>query len=158
MADNAQTTPAEAPAGTTNQIAVPSVSDIAKVSADAGGGLNGIVMALIAVIGGGGAIWKFLQNKEKSKQKKEELDHEIKMKELEIKQASHGNSDSLIKSIETKTASLEGVIGDLKESITSMKAKLNSLLSNSSDVSDKVEELESKISKIEKSIKPKDKK
>lgn len=135
----------------TGNMSVPSTNDISRVAANAGGGTYGILMAIIAILGGGGAIWKYLQNKDKSKIKQAELDHELKMKELEVRtNIGHTTCDLAIKEIETKINSIEMSHNELKNSLSNLKEHNNSFSSSSNaEIEEKVEEIEERVTKIE---------
>ena len=107
-------------------VGVPSVADLAKVSSDAGGGMNGILMAIIALLGGGGAIWKYLQNKEKSKVQKEELAHEERMKELEIKSAKASNAEEELAKCKAEKDSLQDKLNKAELKLAKTKLTKNS--------------------------------
>jgi DNA repair exonuclease SbcCD ATPase subunit len=165
--------------------AVPSADDLSRIAAHAGGGMNGILMALIAVVGGGGAVWKYLQSKQKASAKKDELAHEQRMKELELQADNQKRDDDKHGECESKRAALaakvesaesqlrlaESALSNLRDQLAAVAAKADSAaekaekassLSASAGSSDEAEEvlasLSKRISKLETAVKAKGKK
>ena len=138
--------------------AVPSAADLAKVAADTGGGATGIVMALIAVLGGGGAIWKYLQTRNKSQEKRDEQAHEARMKEIELQsqrqqrdEDNHGECKASQASAASRLAALEAKVAEVSNKSLDLSA--------GGGVSEEVEEslktLSKRITKLETAAKTK---
>jgi uncharacterized protein HemX len=180
----AEDAPAASPAALTATVAVPaapSADDLSRIAAHAGGGATGILMALIAVVGGGGAVWKYLQGREKAKAKKDELAHEQRMKELELQadnqkrdDEKHGECkaarDALAMKVESAESQLrltENALSNLRDQLAAVTAKADSAaekassLSASAGASDETDEalasLSKRISKLETAAKAKKK-
>ena len=126
-----------APAPLTATVAappVPSADDLSRIAANAGGGMNGIIMALIAVVGGGGAVWKYLQSKQKASAKKDELAHEQRMKELELQADNqkrdddkHGECKAARDSLATKLLALDERVTSLSFNVRELQTKLTEM-------------------------------
>jgi hypothetical protein len=147
---------------------MPSAADLSKLASDAGGGVNGVLMALIAVVGGGGAIWKYLQSRDKAKAKQGELDHELRMKELELKAEhqqkqddQHGQCKTDRAVLAAKVDDLESHLLDLHSQIASTNSKLEESKSSfafgkgSDEIEEKLVEMSKRISKVETRLKAK---
>jgi hypothetical protein len=111
--------------------AVPSADDLSRIAANAGGGTTGVLMALIAVVGGGGAVWKFLQSKQKASAKKDELAHEARMKELELQadnqkrdDEKHGECKAARDSVASKLVMLDERVTSLSFNVRELQSKL----------------------------------
>jgi hypothetical protein len=174
---HAEETPAASPAALTATVAVPaapSADDLSRIAAHAGGGATGILMALIAVVGGGGAVWKYLQGRNKQR-------HEERMKELELQadnqrrdDEKHGECktarDALvarIESMEQQGRLAEQTLSNLRDRLDAVSAKADSAaekassLSASAGASDETDEalaaLSKRMSKVETAVKAKKK-
>lgn len=125
--------------------APPTAEDLARVAQGAGGGLNGIVMALIAVAGGGGAIWKYLQSRQKASAKKDELEHEQRMKELDLQQKSnedqHKACDAAREALATRVAALD-------ERVTALSFNIRDLQSRLQELMDKLDKIQDALVKL----------
>lgn len=176
------TAPAPVAIPTVGVPAVPSADDLSRIAANAGGGMNGILMALIAVVGGGGAVWKYLQSKQKAAAKKDELAHEQRMKELDLQSDNQKRDDdkhkecesarvglsSRVESAEQQARLAEQMLSNLRDQLAAVSAKADSAvekaekassLSASAGGSDEAEEalaaLSKRISKLETAAKKK---
>jgi uncharacterized protein HemX len=102
------------------QAQAPTPEDIAKIAQNADGGTVGVVMALVAVLGGG-AAWKFYSQHSKQRAendaKKAEQEHEIAMRRLDLEAqtanaspppclAAHAQIEARLASVERKSESL----------------------------------------------------
>lgn len=160
--------------------AVPSADDLSRIAAQAGGGATGVLMALIAVVGGGGAVWKYLQSKQKASAKKDELAHEQRMKELELQadnqkrdDEKHGECESKraalsakVESTESQLRLAEQALSNLRDQLAAVSAKADSAAEKAEKAgavkvgaSDEAEEalaaLSKRISKLETAVKAK---
>ena len=184
-----QTSPAEAAApkmvASVGVPAVPSADDLSRIAAQAGGGATGILMALVAVVGGGGAVWKYLQSKQKTAAKRDELAHEQRMKELELQADNQKRDDDKhseckaardalllkIESAESQLRLAESALSNLRDQLAAVAAKADSAismaektpdLSKTGDKFDETDEalaaLSKRISKLETAAKAKGKK
>jgi uncharacterized protein HemX len=163
--------------------AVPSADDLSRIAANAGGGATGIVMALIAVVGGGGAVWKYLQSKQKAAAKKDELAHEQRMKELELQADNQKRDDDKHGECESKRAALaakvesaesqlrlaESALSSLRDQLAAVSAKADSAVEKASSLSarasgsneeidERLDTFSKRISKMEAAVKAKGKK
>ena len=104
-----------APVATVGVPAGPSADDLARIAHGAGGGLTGVVMALLALAGGGGALWKYLQSKQRAATKRDEQEHAERMKELEIQRsAQQQRNDDHHRACDTARAVLVGRVDSLE--------------------------------------------
>lgn len=169
--------PAPAPVATVGVPAVPSADDLSRIAAHAGGGATGIIMALIAVVGGGGAVWKYLQSKQKAASKKAELEHEQRMKELELQADNQRRDDdkhkecesarlglaSRVESMEQQGRLAEKALSDLRDRLDAVSAKADSAVEKagavkvggSEDVDERLDTFSKRISKLETAVKSK---
>jgi hypothetical protein len=98
----------------------PTPDEIVKIAQGADGGTVGVVMALVAVLGGG-AAWKFYSQHSKQKAeieaKKVEQDYQLSMRRLDLEAqtanaspppcaAKHAEIEARISAVESKSASL----------------------------------------------------
>ena len=148
--------------------AVPSADDLSRIAANAGGGATGIVMALIAVVGGGGAVWKYLQSKQKAAAKKDELAHEARMKELELQADNQKRDDDKHGECESKRAALaakvesaesqlrlaEQALSNLRDQVAALSGKIDSSKETTDDYASV---LSKRITKLETAAKAKKK-
>ena len=148
--------------------AVPSADDLSRIAANAGGGATGIVMALIAVVGGGGAVWKYLQSKQKASAKKDELAHEARMKELELQADNQKRDDDKHGECESKRAALaakvesaesqlrlaEQALSNLRDQVSALSGKIDS---SNATTDDYTGVLSKRITKLETAVKSKKK-
>jgi uncharacterized protein HemX len=125
--------------------AAPTADDLARVAQGAGGGLNGIVMALIAVAGGGGAIWKYLQSKQKAAAKKDELEHEQRMKELDLQQKSNEDQH---KACDAAREALAARVAALDERVTSLSFNIRDMQSRLQELMDKLDKIQDALVKL----------
>lgn len=147
--------------------AVPSASDLSKIAADAGGGSTGVLMALIAVVGGSGAVWKFLQGRNKQK-------HDERMKELELQadnqkrdDEKHGECKENRDAVAARIDSLDPKVTKLVDDLTSLQFSLRETQSRLSEIQSKlntlkwpdegldIDEVEARFTAIEKKLKVK---
>jgi uncharacterized protein HemX len=97
----------------------PTPDEIVKIAQGADGGTVGVVLALVAVLGGG-AAWRFYSQHSKQKAeiaaKRDEQAHELAMRRLDVEAqhanvspppclAKHAEIEARISAIETKSAS-----------------------------------------------------
>jgi uncharacterized protein HemX len=164
---------AEAPAelqAYTEVPAAPSADDLAKLAESAGGNpMLAIGLAALAVLGGGGAMWKHIQKKGEAKaeldQKRAEQEHELKLKELELKAQSSSGPDysatqpppcqaAAVKQ-EQSIASLGGQVSSLKGELEELRAKLAKVEKKSASFSADfdAEEMSERVEKLEKALK-----
>lgn len=144
---------------------VPSADDLSRIAHQAGGGTTGVLMALIAVVGGGGAVWKYLQSKQKAAAKRDELAHEQRMKELELQADNqkrdddrHGECkaarDALvgrIESLEQQGRLAEQTLSTLRDRLDAVSAKAD----NAGGSEEALAALSKRISKLETAVKAK---
>jgi uncharacterized protein HemX len=162
--------------------AVPSADDLSRIAANAGGGATGVLMALIAVVGGGGAVWKFLQSKQKAAAKRDELAHEQRMKELELQADNQKRDDekhgeckasrvALVAKIESAESQLrlaESTLSALRDQLAAVAAKADSAVEkaekasslsasagSSDDVDERLDTFSKRITKLETAVKAK---
>jgi hypothetical protein len=98
----------------------PTPDEIVKIAQGADGGTVGVVMALVAVLGGG-AAWKFYSQHSKQRAeieaKKVEQDYQLSMRRLDLEAqtanaspppclAKHAEIEARISAVESKSASL----------------------------------------------------
>lgn len=115
--------------------------DLNQVIQTTGGGAGvAIVLAILAVVGGGTA-WKFYQ-------KLSEQKHEQKMKELEIQANSQGLNGAQPPPCQAANAALETKISALETKVTSVEKKSASISAGFDP-----EDLEERVLKLEKKIK-----
>ena len=118
--------------------------DMAKIMESAGGNpMLALGMAAFVIVGGGGAMWKFIQQKGKASaeldQKRAEQEHELKLRELDLKaQSSSGPDYSATQPPPCQAAAVrqEQAIASLSGQVSSHKGEL--------------EELRAKLAKVEK--------
>lgn len=131
------------------QAATPSPEEILKIAQGAeGGGMIGVVLAVVAVAGGG-AAWKFYSQSSKQKAdlatKQAELAHELAMAEINVKMqapttcpppciAAHASLEARIAAVEAKASRMTSI--DLPDDFDA-------------------DALIARVEKIEKAIKPK---
>jgi uncharacterized protein HemX len=123
----------------------PTPDEIVKIADNADGGTVGVVLALVAVLGGG-AAWRFYSQHSKQKAeieaKRAEQDHELAMRRLDLEAktanaspppciAKHAEIEARIAAIESKSASF------------SLPAGFDA------------DEMSERVEKLEKAIKPK---
>ena len=98
----------------------PTPDEIVKIAENADGGTVGVVLALVAVLGGG-AAWRFYSQHSKQKAeieaKRAEQEHELAMRRLDLEAqtanaspppclAKHAEIEARLSSVESKSASL----------------------------------------------------
>jgi hypothetical protein len=160
--------PAEAQAHT-EVPAAPSADDLAKIMESSGGNpMLALGMAALVIVGGGGAMWKFIQQKGKATaeldQKRAEQEHELKLKELELKAQSSSGPDysttqpppcqaAAIKQEQT-IASLGGQVSSLRGELEELRAKLAKVEKKSASFSADfdAEEMSERVEKLEKAL------
>ena len=124
--------------------AAPTADDIAKAASAAGDNpMLAIGLAALVVIGGGGAMWKFIQQKGKASseldQKRAEQEHELKLKELELRaQGSSGPDYSTTQPPPCQATSLKQ-----EQAIAAMGGRVSS-------AQEELEQIKARISKLEK--------
>ena len=116
--------------------AAPSADDISKAAAAAGDNpLLAFGLAALVVLGGGGAMWKSIQKRGEAKaeldQKRAEQEHELKLKELELKSQGSGPDYTTAQPPPCHTVTIKQ-----EQAIASLRSEL--------------EELRGKVSKVEK--------
>ena len=115
--------------------------DLNQVIQTTGGGASvAIILAILAIVGGGTA-WKFYQ-------KLSEQKHEQKMKELDIKAQSQGLGNTQPPACQTANAALEAKITALETKVSTVEKKSSSISAGFDP-----EELEERVLKIEKKVK-----
>lgn len=136
--------PAEELQAHTEVPAGPSADDISKAAEAAGDNpLLAFGLAALVVLGGGGAMWKSIQKRGEAKaeldQKRAEQEHELKLRELDLKaQSSSGPDYSATQPPPCQAAAVrqEQAIASLSGQVSSHKGEL--------------EELRAKLAKVEK--------
>ncbi len=130
------------------QHAAPTASDIAKVAQGAAdGGLIGVVLAVVAVLGGG-AAWKFYSqsSRQKAELAKEQAAqaHELAMAELNgrLAQPSTSPPPCILKH------------GEIDARLAAMDAKISRATSLDLPDDFDAEGLEARLAKVEKALKP----
>ena len=146
----------EVPAG-------PSADDISKAAAAAGDNpLLAFGLAALVVLGGGGAMWKSIQKRGEAKaeldQKRAEQEHELKLKELEIKSAQSASADYSATQpppCHAATTKQEQAIASLRSELEELKGKVGKVekksMSFSSDFD--ADEIVERLEKAEKEVK-----
>lgn len=130
--------------------AAPTADDIAKAASAAGDNpMLAMGLAALVVLGGGGAMWKFIQQKGKASaeldQKRAEQEHELKLKELELRASSSSGPDysttqpppcqaAAVKQ-EQSIASMGGQVSSLREELEQLKARLSKVEKKSASFS-----------------------
>ena len=148
----------------------PSADDVSKIIESSGGDpMLALGMAALVIVGGGGAMWKFIQQKGKASaeldQKRAEQEHELKLKELELKAQSSSGPDysttqpppcqaAAVKQ-EQSIASLGGQVSSLKGELEELRAKLTKVEKKSASFSADfdADELKELVAKHEKELK-----
>jgi hypothetical protein len=147
--------------------APPSAADLSKIAADAGGGSVGLLMAALAILGGGGAVWKFLNGRSKQQ-------HEQRMKELELQADNQKRDDdrhteckAARDEVAAKLAELDAKVSAHYEKATSLQFDLRDLQTRLAEVQAKLnaakwpdanfdsEDFESRMAAVEKKLKAK---
>jgi uncharacterized protein HemX len=176
-----------APIATTASVGVPpapSADDLARIASQAGGGSTGLLMAALAVLGGGGAAWKYLQSRQRAAAKKDELAHEQRMRELDLQadnqrrdDEKHGECKAARQALVGRIESLEGqgrlaeqTLSALRDRLDAVSAKADSAasmaertpdLSKTAEKFDEAEEalasMSKRISRLETAAKAKNK-
>ena len=135
----------------------PSPDDLARVASQAGGGATGVAMALIAVVGGGGAIWKFLQSRQKAAEKRDELAHEARMKELELQAQGQQKSEDQHKACEAARTALASDVAALKARVEASERGVSEAMAKVSGSGEEaavaMKNLSKRISKVETALK-----
>lgn len=137
-------------AHTEEPVAAPNADDIAKAASSAGDNpMLALGLAAMVVLGGGGAMWKFIQQRGKASaeldQKRADQDHELKLKELEIRATQSSSPDyssTQPPSCQAATAkqdqaisSMGGRVGSLQEELEQLKTRLGRLEKRSASIS-----------------------
>jgi uncharacterized protein HemX len=141
-----QETPVVAEPATKEEVQATTVAsdapfDLNQVIQTTGGGASvAIILAILAIVGGGTA-WKFYQ-------KLSEQKHEQKMKELDIKAQSQGLGNTQPPACQTANAALEAKITALETKVSTVEKKSSSISAGFDP-----EELEERVLKIEKKVK-----
>ena len=155
--------PAEEVQAHTEVPAAPSADDISKAAAAAGDNpLLAFGLAALVVLGGGGAMWKSIQKRGEAKaeldQKRAEQEHELKLKELEIKSAQASSADYSAAQpppCQAATVKQEQAIASLRSELEELKTKLGKVekksMSFSSDFD--ADEIVERLEKAEKEVK-----
>jgi len=151
-----------APAALTASVGVPaapSADDLSRIAAQAGGGTTGVLMALLAVLGGGGAVWKYLQGRNKQK-------HEERMKELELQADNQKRDDDKHGECEAKRTALAGRVESLEgqgrlaeQTLSNLRDRLDALSgrldSSNATTDDYTSLLNKRLTKLETAVKKK---
>ena len=154
--------PADATQATTEVPTAPNADDMAKIMESAGGNpMLALGMAALVIVGGGGAMWKFIQQKGKAtselEQKRADQEHELKLRELELKTSQAGPDYSATQPPPCQAASVkqEQAIASLRSELDELKAKLGKVekksMSFSSDFD--ADEIVERLEKAEKEVK-----
>jgi len=120
----------------------PTPDEIVKIADNADGGTVGVVLALVAVLGGG-AAWRFYSQHSKQKAeieaKRAEQDHELAMRRLELEAhsastspptclAKHAEIEARLSAIESKSASFSLPDGFDADDLSDRLAKIEKAL------------------------------
>ena len=155
--------PAEELQAHTEAPSAPSADDMSKIMESAGGNPTlALGMAALVVLGGGGAMWKFIQQKGKASAeldaKRAEQDHELKLKELELKASQSSGPDySSTQPPPCQAASVkqEATLSALRAELEEVKSKLSKVerksMSFSADFD--ADEIVERLEKAEKDVK-----
>ena len=141
----------------------PSADDMTKIMESAGGNpMLALGMAALVIVGGGGAMWKFIQQKGKAtselEQKRAEQDHELKLKELELKASQSSGPDySTTQPPPCQAASVkqEATIASLRAELEEIKTKVAKVERKSMSISADfdADEIVERLEKAEKDLK-----
>jgi uncharacterized protein HemX len=126
----------------------PSASDLAGIASDAGGGLTGVAVAAIAVLGGGGAVWKFLQNRTKLDAEKAEQAHQQRMKELELQADNQKRDDDKHKQCNASRVALEAKLAAAEQRLAGAEQSMSAMVSRLSEAEAKVARVSEDSTKI----------
>ena len=141
--------PVEPPTTATVGVApAPSASDLAGIASDAGGGLTGVAVAAIAVLGGGGAVWKFLQNRTKLDAEKAEQAHQQRMKELELQADNQKRDDDKHKQCNASRVALEAKLAAAEQRLAGAEQSMSAMVSRLSEAEAKVARVSEDSTKI----------
>jgi len=155
--------PADATGAHTEVPAAPSADDMSKIMESAGGNpMLALGMAALVIVGGGGAMWKFIQQKGKAtselEQKRADQEHELKLRELELKTSQSSGPDySTTQPPPCQAASVkqEAALASLRAEMEEVKAKLSKVerksMSFSADFD--ADEIVERLEKAEKEVK-----
>jgi hypothetical protein len=121
--------------------APPSAADLSKIAADAGGGSVGLLMAALAILGGGGAVWKFLNGRSKQQ-------HEQRMKELELQADNQKRDDDKDKKCESRTSGISLRIDSLEPKVTKLSEDIVNLQFSLRDVQSRLAEIQGKLNQL----------
>jgi len=132
--------PVVSPVATTEQPAAPSADDLGKLMNSAGGGSAGIILALIAVVGGG-AAWKTYQ-------KFSEQRHEQAMKKMDIDAKAQGLAGAQPPPCQVKQVEVDAKLAAFETRIAATEKK-SAALSADFDGDD----IERRVKKLEKVVK-----
>lgn len=142
--------------------AAPSADDISTAAAAAGDNpLLAFGLAALVVLGGGGAMWKSIQKRGEAKaeldQKRAEQEHELKLKELELKSQGSGPDYTTAQPppCHTVTIKQEQAIASLRSELEELRGKVSKVekksMSFSSDFD--ADEIVERLEKAEKEVK-----
>ena len=166
-------------------VAAPTIAAVAQVADTVdiakflpAGNDSGLVAVLLAALAIGGAAVKFVPNFLKTRAEKAKLEHEQRMKELELQadnqkrddekdeKCAARNAELTVKvgMLESKVAPLEARVADTEVRLAGVEAKVEEAASKTAepsiqvdaeDVSEKLETFSKRISKIETALKKK---
>jgi len=141
--------PVEPPTTATVGVAPgPSASELAGIASDAGGGLTGVAVAAIAVLGGGGAVWKFLQNRTKLDAEKAEQAHQQRMKELELQSDNQKRDDDKHKQCNAARMALEAKLTAAEQRLLAAEQSVSAMVSRLAEAEAKVARVSEDSTKI----------
>jgi hypothetical protein len=139
------------PPATTATVGVPqmpSASDLAGIASGAGGGLTGVAVAAIAVLGGGGAVWKFLQNRTKLDAERSEQAHQQRMKELELQADNQKRDDEKHQQCNASRVALEAKLAAAEQRLAGAEQSLSAMVSRLAEAEAKVARASEESSKL----------
>lgn len=147
----------------------PSADEIAKAASAAGDNpALALGLAMLVVVGGGGAMWKFIQQRGKAAaeldQKRTEQEHELRMKELDLKSQSSGPDYSSSQPPSCQAATIKqdqaisgvsGRVSGVQDEIDQLKTRMGRLEKKSASISADfdADEINDMVQKHEKDIK-----
>lgn len=147
----------------------PSADEIAKAASMAGDNpALALGLAMLVVVGGGGAMWKFIQQRGKASaeldQKRSDQEHELRMKELDLKSQDSGPDYSSSQPPPCQAATIKqdqailgvsGRVSDFQDEIDQLKTRMGRLEKKSVSISADfdADEINDMVKKHEKDIK-----
>ena len=139
--------PAELTATTAPAPAAPTPADIASLAQQGGGGMTGIILAIIAVAGGG-AAWKFYSQRS-------EQQHELAKEKLKMEQAAQGLNGAQPPPCQAANTVLEQKLAALTARVDAAEAAARSAEKKSSSLSADFdgEAIERQVKRLAKQVK-----